>query len=260
MPTVSKMLGEDEDTAVETTAVSVRQDKGTLQSEALLWSARSRGLAIVDAASCVNASQLLKSIKGLELEIERWFEPHVEAAMETKRTAEAARKALVDEKDRMKAPLVDAEGVLKRALLSWETTQEQLRQAEERRLQEEARQEAERITLEAAAAMEREATETGNAELLQEAQDVLAQPIEAPVVSVKTFMPKVAGILYRDNWKAKNDVDIKVLARAVADGLAPVTFLTVNTSALNAFARATEGAHPVAGVTFYNDRTIAARR
>jgi ribosome-binding ATPase YchF (GTP1/OBG family) len=233
--------------------------KDALQIEAGTWAAKAAGLRIVDAESGINASYFLRSIKGLRSEIQQWFAPHVEAAMETKRKAEQARKALVDELDKMEAPLVAAEGQVKRALLVWETEQEQARQAEERRLQAEAQAQAEALTLAAAAALELEATAAGDAEMLQEAQDILSQPIVAPVVSVTSHMPKVQGVTYRDQWKAHPDINLLTLAAAVASGDAPLTFLTPNLTAINQFARATQGTQSVAGVRFFNDRQIAAR-
>jgi hypothetical protein len=130
---------------------------------------------------------------------------------------------------------------------------------EERRLQAEAQARAEALTLAAAADMEREANATGNAELLQEAKDVLEQPIEAPVVVVQKMVPKVDGISYRDNWKAHPTVDIKALAAAVAAGTAPVAFLTANMTAINQYGRATQGTQAVPGIRWFNDRQIAAR-
>lgn len=237
----------------------VAPTKDALQAEAGSWAARAAGLRIADAESCVHASQFLRSIKGLRADIQKWFEPHVEAAMETKRKAELARKALTDERDRMEAPLVTAEGTVKRALLAWETEQERIRHAEEQRLQTEATREAEARTVAAAAAMEREATTTGDAEMLQEAHDILDQPIEAPVVAVKTLMPKVQGITYRDNWKVHEPIDVKALAAAVAAGTAASNLLLPNMPALNQLAKATQGTQTVPGVQFYNDRQIAAR-
>lgn len=231
-------------------------DKDTLLRDARSWSDKARALAITDAETCLNASYLLRSIKGVRADIQRWFAPHVEAAMDTKRKAEVARKALVDECDRTEAPLVAAEGVLKAALLKWERDQEARRIDEERRLQALAQTEAEARTLEAAAAMELEAN--GDADMLAEAADILAQPIEAPAVHVATTVPKVQGVTYRDAWKAHPDVDIKKLAAAVASGAVPVTFLSVNLTAINAFARATKGTQDVPGVRIYNDRQIAA--
>lgn len=233
--------------------------KDSLQAEAGSWAAKAADLRIVDAESCVNASHFLRSIKGLRAEIQQWFEPHVEAAMETKRKAELARKALTDERDRMEAPLVAAEGTVKRALLTWEQKQEQIRLAEERRLQDEARQEAEARTLAAAAALETEAVATGNAEMLQEAHDILEQPVDTPVVSVAKLMPKVQGVTYRDNWRVHESIDIKALAAAVAAGTVASHLLTPNLTALNQIARATQGTQPIPGVKFFNDRQIAAR-
>lgn len=244
---------------IHTTEGLTRVSKDELAAQSNDWAARARGLSIVNADSCVNASHLLKSVKLLRSEIQAWFEPHIEAAMETKRKAEAARKALVDEKDRMEAPLVDAEGVIKRALLAWETEQEQLRQEQERELQAEAQRRAEAATIDAAAALELIANATGDTDMLQEAQSILESPTDAPVVSVKSFMPKVQGVTYRDQWKAHPTVDVKALAAAVASGQVPTTFLLPNMTAINQFARATQGAQPVPGVRMFNDRQIAAR-
>ena len=115
------------------------------------------------------------------------------------------------------------------------------------------------VALAAAAAMESEAVATGNAELLAEAEDILTQPIEAPVVVVQKAVPKVQGVTYRDQWKAHPEIDVKALAAAVAAGTAPTTFLTPNLTAINQFGRATQGAQPVSGIRWFNDRQIAAR-
>ena len=179
--------------------------------------------------------------------------------METKRRAEAARKGLTDEQARMKAPLIEAEGIVKRGLLAWEAAEEERRRAEERRLQEVARLEAERVTIEAAAAMELEAAATGDEDLRQEAEAILAQPIDTPVVSVEKTVPNVAGVTYRSTWKAHPDVDVPALAAAVATGEVSSTFLDPNMVKLNQFARATQGTQAIAGVKFYEDRQIAAK-
>jgi hypothetical protein len=234
--------------------------KEVLQEEATRWSVKAQSLPpIVDAESCTNASHLLRSVKGLRAEIAAWFAPHLEAATETKRKAEAARKGLADEKERMEAPLVAVETKVKQQLIAWEAEQEAVRRAEERRLQELARVEAETRQVEAAAALEREGHAAGDAGMLQEAADILEQPIEAPVVSVGKLTPKVHGIVYRDNWKAHPEINIKALAAAVAAGTAPVTFLLPNLTAINQWARATQGSQDIPGVRVFNDRQIAAR-
>lgn len=233
--------------------------KDALEADSRSWAEKAHGLKVIDRQSCENASFLLRSIKTLRGQVQTWFAPHLDAAMETKRKAEAARKGLADEQARIEAPLVEAETIVKRSLLDYEAKEERARLAEERRLQADAQREAEAVTLAAAAAMELEAKQTGNVEMLAEAIDILEQPIEAPVVVVQKAVPKVQGVTYRDNWKAHPTVNIKALAAAVAAGTVPVTFLSVNMTAINQFARATHGAQPVAGVRFFNDRQIAAR-
>lgn len=233
--------------------------KDSLQRDAMRWAAEVRSLTIDNAAGCVQASHLLRSIKGVRADIQRWFAPHVEAAMETKLRAEAARKQLVDEQDRMEAPLVNAEGVVKRALLAWEQQEEQRRREEEARLQAEAQRLAEEQTLAAAAELETAAHATGDAEMLAEAEAILAQPIEAPAVVVRSSVPKVQGISYRDNWTVHPDINVRALAAAVASGTAPATFLAPNMTAIRQWARATQGGQTLPGIRVVNDRQIAAK-
>ncbi len=240
-------------------ATSIYESKDALQKESSDWASRAQSLQVTDSESCVNASHLLRSVKQLRSQVQAWFQPHIEAAMETKRKAEAARKALADERDKMEAPLVNAEGILKRSLLAYEQAQEAARMAEERRLQADAQAQAEAATLAYAARLEAEANATGDQGMLQEAQDILAQPIEAPVVSVSSHVPKVHGISFRDCWKAHPDVDVKALATAVGRGDVPESFLEPNLTKINQFAEACEGTMPVPGVRFFNDRTVAAR-
>lgn len=233
--------------------------KTELETETSSWASRAAGLTITDRESCTNASLLLRSIKALRTQVAAFWAPHHEAAAETKRKAEAARKGLADEQARMEAPLIEAERILKSRLLTFESDQERLRLDEERRLQAEAQRRAEMLTLEAAAALETEAVKTGDAEMLAEAADILEQPIEAPVVSVAKAVPKVQGVTYRDAWKAHPTIDVKALASAVASGRAPAAFLVPDMTAINAFARATKGTHPVPGVRWFNDRQVTAR-
>jgi hypothetical protein len=233
--------------------------KQSLETESRSWASRAHGLKITDRESCINASTLLRSVKTLRIQVQQWFAPHLDAAMETKRKAEAARKGLADEQARMEAPLIEAERVLKTNLLAFEQEQERLRLIEEHRLQDEARKHAEAVTLAAAAAMETEAIQTGNAEMLAEATDILDQPIDAPVVSVAKAVPKVQGVTYSDRWEAHPTINVRALAAAVAAGAVPMTFLVPDMTAINAFARATKGTHPVPGIKFWNNRRVSAR-
>ena len=234
-------------------------DKRGLMAEADRWSAYVKALTITDRSSCEQASFLLRSIKNVRADIQKWFAPHVERAMESKRQAEAARKGLVDEQTRMEQPLIDAEAQVKRLLLAFEQEHERQRAAEEARLQAEAQERAEAETLAAAAALEAEAVATGDTEMLAEAENLLAQPVDTPAVYVPSAMPKVQGITYRDNWTVHPRIDVQALAGAVARGEAPMSFLAPNMTAIRQWARATKGGQSIAGLRVINDRVVAAR-
>lgn len=234
-------------------------DKRGLMAEADRWSAYVKALTITDRSSCEQASFLLRSIKNVRADIQKWFAPHVERAMESKRQAEATRKGLVDEQTRMEQPLIDAEAQVKRLLLAFEQEQERQRAAEEARLQAEAQERAEAETLAAAAALEAEAVATGDTEMLAEAENLLAQPVDTPAVYVPSAMPKVQGITYRDNWTVHPRIDVQALAGAVARGEAPTSFLAPNMTAIRQWARATKGGQSIAGLRVINDRVVAAR-
>ena len=227
-----------------------------LQTDAITWTAKAAAIRIHDEATCRDASHLLQSLRGIRQEIAKFFEPHLEAAVETKRRAEAARKGLVDEQGRLGAPLVAAEAIVKRDLLAWETMMRQQAEAEEARLQVLALTEAETRVIAAAAQLEREGRASGDAGMILEAHDLLAQPIETPAVSVASAMPKVRGITYRDHWAAHHTVDVVKLAAAVAAGTVSVNLLQPNMVALNALARSSEGTASVPGVRFVNARQV----
>jgi len=237
--------------------------KLALVVEARTWSDRVKALAIVDGESSRQAAYLLRSIKGVRADIAKWFAPHIEAAQATKRAADEARKALVDESDRIQAPLAEAEIKIKAALLLWERDEDARRRELEARLQAEAQRVAEAATLDAAADLERQAATELDADvadaLLAEAEAIVSQPVEAPAVFVPSSVPKVQGIVYRDRWIAHPDIDVQALAAAVAAGTAPATFLIPNRAAINAWVRATQGHPAIPGIRVINDRQIAAR-
>jgi hypothetical protein len=222
-----------------------------VREEALAWPDRAAALAVVDDATCVQASELLKGIKALRLRIAETFDPHIKRAHD-------AHKALLKEKQDAEGPLTVAERVLKDRLVAYEQVQETARAARERELQQQAQREEETRRLNDAAALEREAAALNDPSLLYEAEALLEQPIVAPLVTLPSTTPKVAGVTYRESWKADPAVDVKALAAAVASGAAPVTLLLPNLPALNQLARATKGTHPVPGVRFVRERLVAA--
>lgn len=163
---------------------------------------------------------------------------------EIKSKAYSAWKAIVAKEKSYTDRLDAVERKIKSAVLVYDREQEAIRRAEQRRLQaeadERARRERERL--------EKEAARLKTPELKEE-RLAQAQAVVAPVVEVAPIAPKVEGVSTRKTWKA----------RVVDAGQVPREFMVVNETALNAYARATKGKMPVAGVEFYEEESLAVR-
>jgi hypothetical protein len=161
-----------------------------------------------------------------------------------KSKAHSAWKAIVAKEKSYTDRLDAVERKIKSAVLVYDRAQEEIRRAEQRRLQaeadERARRERERL--------EKEAARLKTPELKEE-RLAQAQAIVAPVVEVAQIAPKVEGVSTRKTWKA----------RVIDAGQVPREFMTVNETALNAYARATKGKMPVAGVEFYEEESLSVR-
>lgn len=221
-----------------------------VQREALTWPERAKALVIDTPESYSLAAEMLKGIKGLRAKIADTFGP-------LKAKTYTAWKAVCDEEKKADTPLTEAEGVIKAAMVAWDTEQAQLAAAEARRLAEEARQAEETRRVAEAAALEREAVATGDASLLAEAEAIISEPVVAPVVIVPKATPTVAGISYRETWKAEV-TDLAQLVRAAATNPTLIALLQPNTTAINGMARALKGTMRVPGVRVYSERGVAA--
>jgi len=223
--------------------------------QALTWPERARGACVVDAESYTRASELLKGIKALRQEIADVFNPHVQRAHE-------AHRALLREKQKAEGPLTEAESIIKRALTVYHDAQEQIRRAEQARLEREVRELAEVEALERAAAMEQEGRDFGDPSLIEEAHQLIQDQIAAPpppVAAVARLTPTIAGIVHRTTWSARV-VDLMALVKFVAANPSYIGLLQANTPALNAQARSLKGAMRLPGVQSIETRDVAAGR
>lgn len=223
----------------------------TVTEQALTWPERARGIAITDRDTCVRASELLIDIKSLRKEVDAAFDPIIGKAHE-------AHKEACSQKKRAETPLIEAEGILKRALVAFEGEQERLRREEERRLQELARQEEEASRAREAAALEAQANATGDESLRAEAEQLISEPVALPSVYVPPSMPKVSGISFRENWRIDPNVDLKALCVAIARGEQPTSLVCANTTALNGLARSLKGQMKVPGVKIVCEKVASA--
>jgi hypothetical protein len=220
-----------------------------LESAGLVWQ-QAGALVIQNPEQYGHEAERLKGIKAFQKRVAEFFDP-------LKRKASEAHKALCDAERKALAPVVEDEAAIKRALIAFDQEQERIRRAEENRLREEARLREEQRRLEEAAALEREATATGDAEMMEEAQALIAAPVEAPVVHLERAMPKVAGIVTREVWKGEV-VDVAKLVQAAAANPQWVNLLVPNNTAVQQLARALKGAMNVPGIRVYAESQIAA--
>lgn len=225
-------------------------DATVVEQHALTVLEQATALTIQTAEQYVAAAELLKAVKATQAEIAATFDPAITAA-------HAAHKATLAAKAKHFAPTEQAERLIKDKLRDYDEAQERIRQEEARRLAEEARRAEETRRVAEAAALEREAVATGDASLLAEAEAIISEPVVAPVVIVPKATPTVAGISYRETWKAEV-TDLAQLVRAAATNPTLIALLQPNTTAINGMARALKGTMRVPGVRVYSERGVAA--
>lgn len=223
---------------------------------ALTWPERARAVAIVDTDSYVAATDLLKGIKALRDEANATFDPIIADAHRAHQTA-------CGQKRKVEAPLVEAERTIKNALVAYDHDQERKRREEQRRLEEEARRQAEVEALERAAALEREGKGWGDEGLVQEAEQIVEEQIQAPpppVPAVPKATPKVPGISYRTTWSGRL-VSLLDLIKHCAAYPEHAHLLQVNQTALNNMARGMQaGLNKIPGVQAVETRDVTAGR
>lgn len=219
-------------------------------TEALTWPDRAAALVIRTTEQYAAAADLLIGIKALRKRIADTFDGHVNRAFQLHR-------ALVAERNSADAPLTSAERLIKDKLVAWDTEQERIRKAEQLRLAELARQQEESRRLAEAAAMEREAAATGDVLLRQEAEALISEPVDVPVVQVESATPKVDGLSYRTTYSA-TVVDMLALVNFCASNHQHLELLLPNTTALNIMARALKQGLSIPGVRVVVKRDVAA--
>ena len=208
-----------------------------LESQALAIVAQGKALTITSPESYQGAWDFLKQLKSMQKAWEDHNAPVVAAA-------HAAWKAAVAARDKLLTPFGEAERFVKGLIYEYDKAQEAKRQADEKRLQDDA-------TL-AAAEQAQHAGDHQQAEALLNGQEAV------PPVILRSTTPKVAGGSVRETWKARV-VSFDQLIRAVSDGKAPTTLLMVNQSALDQYAKAVKQSFHVPGCQAYTEGVVSAR-
>lgn len=207
-----------------------------VKSEALTMPQRAQVISkITTHDEYAQAGSLLVQIKTMRKRIADVFGPIVQAAF-------AAHKVAKGKQTEAEAPLDLAEGHLKRLICNYNEEQDRIRQEQQRQAEASARKaEEDRILSEAHAA-----EAAGDKE---EAQAIIEQPVQAPVVVVKSTTPKLEGVSFRDNWTFQI-TDEKAIPRE---------YLMVNEQAIRAVVKAMKGGTNIPGIRAYNDRVVSGR-
>ncbi len=214
-----------------------------LQTRAATWPERAKELDVDDAGSFEFASSLLLDVSALRKEIEGHFRPLRDAA-------HAAHKKICDKENELKAPLVEAEKLLKPKMAAFLEAQEK----ERRRLEAEATA-RQRAVDEANRAAEVAALEKAGEH--EAAQQVAEAPPSPPVV-IASLAPKVDGVSSRVVWKARI-TDPDAFFKAMADNKQMRSVVEIKDGALNRVAAQFQGELNWPGVEVYTDRSIVRR-
>lgn len=217
-----------------------------LYEQALAYPDQARSLVISDSRTYEQACDFLKGVKALRQRIAEVFGPHIKRAFE-------AHRALCGEQREHEAPLLEAERVVKDALVAYDREQERIqREAQQRQLAEQRRLEEERRLQEALALEARGRHE--------QAEAVLEKPIVVPVpVLPAREVPKVAGVAFRETYSARC-TDLHALIRHVAAHPEHTNLLVPNQAAINAMARSLRQQLLIPGVEVVATRDVAAAR
>jgi hypothetical protein len=199
-------------------------------------------ITITSDAQFVEVAERRKAIRQFVARVESFFAP-------LKSKAQAAHKALCDSERQHIAPAQADMAHCDRALRVWEAAQEQARREEQRRLEAQARHEAETRALAEAAQLEREAAATGDVALLAEAEALISEPVDAPVIILPKATPSVAGLSYREVWQYE----------VTDDAAIPREYLVRDDKKLGAVVRAMKGAAKIPGVRVFCTKTVVTR-
>lgn len=238
-----------------------------------------RDFKIVNNEQYATAAERLKGLKGLMKQVKDTFDPII-------RKAHEAHKEAVAQAKKHETPLVEAEAIYKRAMMTYQTEQERQRQEQERKAREAAEREQAKLREQAAAAeakakadaeeLRKKAEEAAAAGRAEEAAKLAAKAqttedkgaakaealqdraslVPTPVIASST--PVVAGISTRKTYSAKV-TDKMAMIKAIAAGQAPDNIVEANMTVLNALARSMKEGFSYPGVELVSETGIASK-
>lgn len=196
---------------------------------------RAEELIVATNADLVDAGDWLIQVKRIRAEIGEAFDEPIKAA-------HGAHKVMLAAKKKYDDPMARAEVLIKRKVGAYQQEQERKRREEEVRQQAAARRQEEERRLREAEALEQEGRN-------DEAEQVVAEPIETPVVVVPATTPKVAGMSTRAVWKW----------RVKDKALVPREYLKLDDVGIGQRVRAMKDRHGIPGIEAFEETGVAIR-
>lgn len=230
--------------ATQTLEVVPNQEEIQNESTQYPMKARDLALSVKDDEGYRAAGEFLIAIKGFRKKVDDAFAPAVQKAHE-------AHKAIKALQNQAAAPLDEAERIIKPALAAYDQEQDRIRREEQDRLAAEQKKRDDDARIAEAAKV----AENGDLDGANAILEAPPAPIVAPPPPPKAA---VAGISYRETWKAEV-TDMRSLIAAVASGKASTTLLAINGPALNSMVRALRSELKIPGVRVWSEKEVAAR-
>ena len=221
------------------------------RSVAIALPSDARTVKVIDHPSRAAANDFFLRCREARKKIAAVFDPHIDRAKEAKKKADEVRAGLVKEKESAEAPIIEAEGIVKKEILRFDAEEEVRLERERREAEEKARKEAEEAALREAA----EAEAKGDKE---EAAAILDEAVTAPLpifVPPTPPPPKLAGSAKTELWKFQV-VDLKALVQAVATGRVPLSAVKADEVAIGQIVRASKGSLAWPGIKTWPEKDI----
>lgn len=196
--------------------------------------ARAKNLIIVTNDDREQAEIIMEDMSAMEKAIFAYLDPPRAKAWDDYQY----HKGRLDESYN---PIVAGRKAFKQRVIAWDDEQKKVREAEERRLNEEARIRAEQEQIETAVSFE----QSGDQET---AEAIINEPVYvAPVILPKTAPAASRLSAGREVWSAEC-FDLMALCKAIASGKASINLILPNGPALNKLASAMKSTMNVDGV------------
>ena len=222
-----------------------------VRAVALALPSDARAVKVIDHISRAAANDFFLRCREARKVIATHYDPKIEEWKAAKKLADDNRAKMVAEKTAAEAPIVEAEGIVKKEILRFDAEEEVRLERERREAEEKARKEAEEAALREAA----EAEAKGDKE---EAAAILDEAVTAPLpifVPSPPPPPKLAGSAKMENWKFRVD-DLKTLVAAVAVGRVPLSAVKADEVAIGQTVRALKGSFAWPGIKTWPEKDI----